>query len=136
MLIPPSSPHTHAHTHTLFHSPVTPFSLCVLCLAFYMNGKRVKTHSKHTTNIMTDFLSTLREVSKPPHTKQQPCLVSCAAIRLKDVEVLLQTAPYLVRNIHHQVIALVSVAVLQQKVQFETVKGTGRFLNRPETRSN
>lgn len=50
-------PHTHTHT---FHSPVTPFSLCFLCLTFCMNGKR-NTASKHThtTNIMTDFLAML-----------------------------------------------------------------------------
>lgn len=40
----PTLSHTHTNTN-IFHSPVTPFSLCVLCLIFRMNSKR---NSKHT----------------------------------------------------------------------------------------
>ena len=47
-------PHTHTHT---FHSPVTPFSLCVLCLSFCMNGKR-NTASKHTHSLSHTHIHT------------------------------------------------------------------------------
>lgn len=63
-------PLSHMHTHT-FHSPVTPFSLCVLCLAFYMDGKR-NTASKHTLKAHNQyydrlFVNTVKGVRASTH---------------------------------------------------------------------
>ena len=112
-------PHTHTHT---FHSPVTPFSLCVLCLTFCMNGKRntaskhARTHTQtlHTHNQYYDRLVAVKGVQASTGKWQKKAVLgSHWGMWLSSS---FETQSYLIGNIHHQVVTFVTVTVLKSTI--------------------